>query len=72
MNKIKWFFRCLLIPREYSRVNGELYVREGFRKPVNVINHLKYDHKLSNAEINDLFIEADEIIKHEDGKTNNG
>lgn len=55
--KINWILHCLLYPVEYSaNEKGQLVVREWFNKPVEVMTHLRRDHGLSEAEINDVLM----------------
>ena len=60
---VKFLLHCIIVPREYYMVNDKLFVREGFNKPKELMEHLKSDHKLCQAEINDLMLESRKMLE---------
>lgn len=59
LKKLGWIVHCILVPTEYSTdPKGRLMVREWFNKPVEVMDHLRNDHKLSESEINEFLLAA--------------
>jgi len=60
---VKLIIHCILVPREYYEINGEIYVREWLREPVELGYHMRHDHCLSESEINDLLLEARSLLK---------
>jgi hypothetical protein len=72
IEKLKWILYCFLVPVEYSMQDGEIYVREWWGKPKELIRHLKEDHGLCQAEINELFLQAAKILKEEEARERKG
>lgn len=62
--KIGWILHCFLVPTEYSTdPKGRILVREAFSKPVDLLDHLRNDHKLSESEINNIYLAARRGVK---------
>ncbi len=59
---IKYLVHCILVPREYFLIDGKVYIREGFNRSKELYWHMRDDHGWSDAEINDLMLEARKLL----------
>lgn len=59
LKKLGLILHCIFVPIEYSTdPKGRLLVREYFKKPVDLLDHLRQDHNLSESEINEIYLAA--------------